>query len=59
MRKDDDLFDLSGGRDVYDGWLVEDIHAATDDAPGYVEFGNRTHVREGAAPEAPATSSNG
>lgn len=47
LRKDDDLFDLSNGRSVYQGWSVEDIHVAQDGAPGYVEFSNRTLVREG------------
>ena len=40
LRKDDDLFELSGSRDVYKGWVVEDIHAPADGALGYVEFGN-------------------
>lgn len=48
LRKDDDLFDLSGSRDVYRGWAVEDIHAAQDGVPGYVEFGNGHRVAEGA-----------
>jgi type III restriction enzyme len=36
LRKDDDLFELSGNRDVYRGWTVEDIHTV----PSLVEFGN-------------------
>lgn len=40
LRKDDDLFDLSGGRDLYRGWTVEDIHADV----GQVEFGNGRRV---------------
>ena len=27
LRKDDDLYELSGERSVYQGWTVEDIHA--------------------------------
>lgn len=50
LRKDSDLFELSGGRDVYRGWSVEDIHAARDGAPGFVEFGNGVRVDEGTAP---------
>ncbi|WP_249019488.1 hypothetical protein [Conexibacter sp. S30A1] len=41
LRKDDDLEELSGGRQVYRGWAVEDIHA---DA-GVVEFGNGRRAR--------------
>lgn len=51
LRKDDDLFDLSGQRDVYRGWNVEDIHAASDTGPGHVEFGNSVHAFEGSAPD--------
>lgn len=50
FRKDVDLFDLSGGREVYRGWTVEDIHASRDGKPGFVEFSNGVHVGEGAAP---------
>jgi type III restriction enzyme len=49
LRKDDDLFELSGGRDVYMGWAVEDIHATHDGALGYVEFGNGHRAWEGAS----------
>jgi len=42
-RKDDDLFDLSGGLDVYRDWAVEDIH--TD--PPRVEFRNGRVLLEG------------
>ena len=42
LRKDEDLFEVSGDREIYRGWAVEDIHAATDGAVGYVEFGNGT-----------------
>lgn len=48
LRKDDDLFELSGERDAYKGWAVEDIHAGRDGATGYVEFGNGRTAREGA-----------
>lgn len=50
LYKDDDLFEVSGRRDVYSGWVVEDIHAPADGVAGYVEFGNGTHVPEGKAP---------
>lgn len=40
LRKDTDLYELSGGRTVYRGWSVEDIHAGQDGRLGYVEFGN-------------------
>lgn len=45
LRKDDDLFELSGRRDLYQGWSVEDIHA---DA-GVVEFGNGRKVAAGSS----------
>lgn len=47
LRKDDDLCELSGGRSVYQGWAVEDIHVGQNGAPGFVEFNNLTKVREG------------
>jgi type III restriction enzyme len=47
LRKDDDLFDLSGQREVYRGWVIEDIHVGQDGAPGFVEFGNSRRVRAG------------
>ena len=47
LRLNDELHELSGGRSVYDGWAVEDIHAAQDGRPGYVEFRNGRRVREG------------
>jgi type III restriction enzyme len=50
LRMNSDLFELSGGRDVYRGWSVEDIHASRDGAPGFAEFGNGAHVHEGATP---------
>ena len=60
LRKDDDLFELSGERDVYQGWTVEDIHAAHDGALGYVEFGNGRTVAGGASSSAaPTTSTSG
>jgi type III restriction enzyme len=43
LRKDDDLFELSGKRDLYRGWRVEDIHADL----GLVEFGNGRRVAVG------------
>ena len=30
---------------IYDGWVVEDIHATTDELPGYVEFQNGRVLR--------------
>lgn len=45
LRKDDDLHDLSGRRDLYRGWSVEDIHADS----GVVEFSNGTRVEAGAS----------
>jgi type III restriction enzyme len=36
LRKDDDLFELCGKREIYRGWMVEDIHADV----GLVEFSN-------------------
>lgn len=47
LRKDDDLFEFSGGRSVYQGWSVEDIHAGQDGRPGVVEFSNGRQVIEG------------
>jgi type III restriction enzyme len=47
LRKDDDLFDASGQRTVYQGWMIEDIHAGRDGKPGFIEFTNGRCVREG------------
>lgn len=47
LRKDDDLYELSGRRSIYQGWMIEDIYAGQDGNPGYVEFSNGRHVREG------------
>lgn len=47
LRKDDDLFAMSGNRSIYQGWSVEDIHAGEDGNRGYVEFGNGRKVFEG------------
>ncbi len=47
LRKDDDLYELSGERSVYQGWSIEDIHAGQNGQPGFVEFGNHRKVREG------------
>ena len=47
LRKDDDLYELSGERSVYAGWLIEDIHAGQDGNPGLVEFSNGRRVRQG------------
>jgi type III restriction enzyme len=48
LRKDDDLFTVSGERSVYQGWSIEDIHAGQDSQPGYIEFSNGRKAREGA-----------
>ncbi len=45
LRKDDDLFELSGHRELYRGWCVEDIHADR----AVVEFGNGRTVSVGAS----------
>lgn len=39
IRKDDDLAQITGMK-VYEGWLVEDIQAATDSKPPILQFGN-------------------
>ena len=43
ISKDDDLYAVSGHRDVYQGWTVEDIHAGD---VRLVEFGNGRKVPE-------------
>ena len=43
IRKDDDLYAISGNRSVYQGWTVEDIHAGD---VRLVEFGNGRKVPE-------------
>jgi len=48
LHKDDDLFEISGNRDIYQGWIVEDIHADK----GVVEFGNGQVVPLGASSSA-------
>lgn len=45
LRKNDDLYELSGGRDLYRGWAVEDIDADV----GVVEFGNGVKVAAGSS----------
>lgn len=47
LRKDDDLFEISGHRSVYEGWRVEDIHIEQGGALGYVEFANGRRTFEG------------
>lgn len=44
LRKDDDLFKISGHREVYAGWTVEDILADR----GVVEFANGRRIEAGA-----------
>lgn len=46
LNQNDDLYELSGNREVYEGWSVEQIHAATDDRPGSVEFANGAKITE-------------
>lgn len=48
LHKDDDLFELSGGRDIYRGWVVEDILANLGD----VQFQNGQTVSLGASSSA-------
>lgn len=48
LRKDDDLYELSGERDLYRGWSVEDIHVGQNGESGVVEFSNGRRVREAA-----------
>lgn len=48
LHKDDDLFEISGRRDIYQGWIVEDIHADAD----VVEFSNGREVVLGASSSA-------
>ena len=43
LRKDDDLFEVSGHRDVYAGWVVEDILADR----GIVDFANGRRIEAG------------
>ena len=43
LRKDDDLFELSGEREVYAGWVVEDILADK----GIVQFANGRNIAAG------------
>jgi len=43
LRKDDDLFELSGHRDIYAGWVVEDILADK----GVVQFANGRNISAG------------
>ena len=50
VRKDDDLFDASGRREVYRGWAVEDIHSPRDGTVGCVELANGVRVYEHDAP---------
>jgi len=48
LHKDDDLFELSGGREIYRGWVVEDIRPGQNGESGYVELGDHRKVREAA-----------
>jgi type III restriction enzyme len=43
LRKDDDLFEISGHREVYAGWVVEDILADK----GVVDFANGRRISAG------------
>lgn len=47
LRKDMDLYDESGHRTIYQGWMIEDIHVGQDGRPGFVEFSNGRKVRQG------------
>jgi type III restriction enzyme len=39
----DDLQEVTG-LDIYEGWIVEQIHVPTEEAPGFVEFTNGQQV---------------
>lgn len=47
LRKDMDLYEESGERTIYRGWMIEDIHVGQDGQPGLVEFSNGRKIREG------------
>jgi type III restriction enzyme len=42
VRCGDDLFELSGGRDVYDSYIIEDIHCLAGQE--YISFTNRPEI---------------
>ena len=44
LRRNSDLRDETGLA-IYEGWIVEDIHATTEDMPGHVEFQNGRVLR--------------
>lgn len=49
LKRGDDLEELSGGRSIYEGWVVEDIVAPAEGRPGHVEFGNHHILRDGSS----------
>src|SRR6056297_982073 len=42
VRQGDDLFDLSGGRDVYEGYIIDDIYCETDNE--YINFTSKPDI---------------
>src|SRR5699024_11997303 len=47
VKNNDDLFELSGGRDMYDGYIVSELWAEEDNE--YVYFSNDKIVKKGQA----------
>lgn len=45
IKKNDDLFEISGGRDIYSGYIVSDIY--TGEGNEYVEFSSKGYIRLG------------
>ncbi len=42
VRSGDDLFDISGGRDVYDGYIIEDIYG--EEGRKYISFASKSEI---------------
>ena len=49
LHRNDDLVKVSGGLELYQGWIVEDIAANTDERRGFVEFQNHRRLSEGSS----------
>lgn len=45
IKKNDDLFEVSGGRDIYSGYIVSDIYTGEENE--YVEFSSKGYIRLG------------
>lgn len=45
VKKNDDLFDISGGREIYSGYIVSDIY--TGEGSEYVEFSSKGYLKLG------------